>query len=183
MTTDKAIKKFTKTGDWEPLSIHSSGINGDILVGMTKNEKAKITRYNQTGKEIQNIQRENHRETLYRYQHFITENINGDICTSDYDKKAVVVVNKSGQHRFSYTGGKRNFSPYGICTDVLGHILVCHFTFQNTAVHLLDQDGHLKALLTQPEISRASCICVDNENNLCVGSNDTVTVFKYLKSA
>ena len=54
---------------------------------MTKNTMAKITRYNRTGKEIQNIQRENQIETLYRYPHFITENINGDICTSDYDKQ------------------------------------------------------------------------------------------------
>nr|XP_034310389.1 uncharacterized protein LOC105319289 [Crassostrea gigas] len=113
ITSDKTIIGFIKTGDWTPISIHSSRINGDILVGMQMG-KAKVTRYNKTGKEIENIQRDNKGEEMYSYPYYITENINGDICTSDLIKKTIVVVNKSGQHRFSYKGQGSVFNPCGI---------------------------------------------------------------------
>ncbi|XP_062571073.1 tripartite motif-containing protein 2-like [Saccostrea cucullata] len=181
ITQDNNITEFIKTGDWTPLSIHSSHINGDLLVGMWK-EHYTITRYNKTGKELQNIQRDNKGQELYSYPHYITENINGDICTSDWNK-GVVVVNKSGQHRFSYTGQGSEFHPFGICTDVLGHILVCD-SYSNS-VHLLDQDGQfLSLLLTQQQAVYCSrSVCVDDENNLYVGQNDTntLTVYKYLQ--
>ncbi|XP_061167599.1 protein PML-like [Saccostrea echinata] len=182
ITQDNNITEFIETGDWIPLSIHSSHINGDLLVGMKKDREAKVTRYNKTGKELQNIQRDNKGQGLYRIPRYITENINGDICTSDY-WKGVVVVNKSGQHRFSYTGQESGFDPYGICTDVLGHILVCD-VISNT-VHLLDQDGQfLSLLLTQQQgVKYPRSVCVDDENNLYVGqlSTNTLTLFKYTK--
>ncbi|XP_062590544.1 uncharacterized protein LOC134252123 [Saccostrea cucullata] len=183
ITQDNNITEFIKTGDWEPLSIHSSHINGDLLVGMMTEGEAKVTRYNKTGKEQQNIQRDNKGQGLYSSPHYITENINGDICTSDYDK-GVVVVNKSGQHRFSYTGQESGFWPYGICTDVLGHILVCDGYFINNSVHLLDQDGQFLSLLLtkQQGLSLPRSVCVDKENNLCVGQvSKNLTVYKYLK--
>jgi streptogramin lyase len=36
ITQETKITEFIKTGNWEPISIHSSHINGDILVGMVK---------------------------------------------------------------------------------------------------------------------------------------------------
>ncbi|XP_062571716.1 uncharacterized protein LOC134233737 isoform X1 [Saccostrea cucullata] len=192
ITQDNNITEFIKTGDWTPLSIHSSHINGDLLVGMFKetlsfmglmNEReGKVTRYNKTGKELQNIQRDNKGQGLCSNPHYITENINGDICTSDFNKWAVVVVNKSGQHKFSYTGQESKFRPYGICTDVLGHILVCDGV--SNTVHLLDQDGQfLCLLLTQEQaIYCPRSVCVDDENNLYVGQySNTLTVYKYLQ--
>nr|XP_022306140.1 uncharacterized protein LOC111112704 [Crassostrea virginica] len=150
---------------------------------MDTDKEAKVTRYSKTGKEIQNIQRDNKGQGLYEYPHYITENINGDICTSDFRKQSVVVVNKSGQHRFSYTGQKAGFCPWGICTDVLGHILVC----DSNTVHLLDQDGGFKSVILSSQQGiygpRGVCVCVDDENNLYVGQVFTsiVTVYKYLK--
>ncbi|XP_062604723.1 uncharacterized protein LOC134266513 [Saccostrea cucullata] len=183
ITQDNNITEFIKTGDWRPYSIHSSHINGDLLVGMVKSGRAKVTRYNKTGKELQNIRRDNNGQELYNYPHYITENINGDICTSDFDKCAVVVMNKSGQYRFSYTGQESLFSPFGICTDVLGHILVCDSN-RNT-VHLLDQDGQFLSLLLtkQQGVKYPRCVCVDDENNLYVGQyhTNTLTVYKYLQ--
>ncbi|XP_052682972.1 uncharacterized protein LOC128163405 [Crassostrea angulata] len=183
ITPDNTITKFIKTGDWTPLSIHSSHINGDILVGMRIALKGKVTRYNKTGKEIQNIDRDNKGQKLYSYPHYITENINGDICTSDSLKDAVVVVNKSGKHRFSYTGQASVFYPRGMCTDRLRHILVCD-TYSHT-VHLLDKDGQfLSLLLTQQQVVKNPySVCVDDENNLIVGQRytNTVTVYKYLQ--
>ncbi|XP_052678009.1 uncharacterized protein LOC128159018 [Crassostrea angulata] len=183
ITPDNTITEFIKTGDWRSLSLHSSYINGDILVGMYTDEEAKVTRYNKTGTEIQNIQRDNKGQSLYNYPHYITENINGDVCVSDYHKHAVVVVDKSGQHRFSYTGQRSRFNPYGICTDVLGHILVCDKI--SKTVHLLDQDGQFLSLLlaSQQGIDYPISVCVDDENNLWVGQwlSNTVTVYKYLQ--
>ncbi|XP_065938410.1 uncharacterized protein [Magallana gigas] len=185
ITSDNIITEFNKTGDWEPLSIHCSHINGDILVGMIKDTEGKVTRYNKTGTEIQNIQRDNKGQELYELPHYITENINGDVCVSDNNKYAVVVVDKSGRHRFSYTGQRLGFNPYGICTDVLGHILVCDtYLFSNT-VDLLDQDGQFLSLLltSQQGIDYPISVCVDDDNNLWVGQRNTttVTVYKYLQ--
>ncbi|XP_052677581.1 E3 ubiquitin-protein ligase TRIM71-like [Crassostrea angulata] len=178
ITPDNTITEFIKTGDWKPLSIHSSHINGDLLVGMF----GKVTRYNKTGTEIQNIQRDNKGQRLYGLPLYITENINGDVCVSDYNN-AVVVVDKSGQYRFFYTGQGSGFIPYGICTDVLGHILVCDSI--SKTVHLLDQDGQfLSLLLTEQQgVFGARSVCVDDENNLWVGQckTNTVTVYKYLQ--
>ncbi|XP_062595587.1 tripartite motif-containing protein 2-like [Saccostrea cucullata] len=196
ITQDNNITEFIKTGDWSPVSIHSSHINGDLLVGMGKltkakglfkmkknKEESKITRYNKTGKVLQNIERDNKGQRLYSGPIYITENINGDICTSDIIKEVVVVVNKSGQHRFSYTGQKSGFNPLGICTDVLGHILVCDDV--SDTVHLLDQDGQFLSLLLtkQQGVEDPVSVCVDDENNLYVGQQytNTLTVYKYLK--
>nr|XP_022343916.1 uncharacterized protein LOC111136995 [Crassostrea virginica]XP_022343918.1 uncharacterized protein LOC111136995 [Crassostrea virginica] len=183
ITPDKKINEFIKTGDWTPVSVHSSRINGDILVGMIKDREAKVTRYSKAGKEIQNIQRDNQGQGLYSYPRYITENINGDICTSDYNKEEVVVVNKSGQHRFSYTDQGSGFRPWGICTDVLGHILVCDSA--SDTVHLLDQDGGFLSVILSPQqgVKRPRGVCVDDENNLYVGQTftTTVTMYKYLQ--
>nr|XP_034305442.1 uncharacterized protein LOC105325102 [Crassostrea gigas] len=182
ITPDNTITEFIKTGDWAPLSIHSSHINGDILVGMVTDKEAKVTRYNKTGTEIQNIQRDNKGQDLYENPHHITENMNGDVCVSDYNKHAVMVVDKSGQHRFSYTGQGSTFNPFGICTDILGHILVCDSNSET--VHLLDQDGTFLSLLHREQgIRRPRSVCVDEENNLWVRQylTNTVTVYKYLQ--
>ena len=94
-----------------------------------------------------------------------------------------MVVNKSGQHRFSYTGQRSGFRPYGICTDVLGHILVCD-GISNT-VDLLDQDGRFLSVILSPQqgIEYPRGVYVDDENNLYVGQSgtNTVTVYKYLQ--
>ena len=196
ISPDKKITKFIKTGDWKPLSVHSSRINGDIMVGMMKDKEAKVTRYySKTGKEIQNIKKKNRGQELYSYPHYITENINGDICTSDYNKRAVVVVDKTGKHRFSYKGQMSGFRPYGICTDVLGHILFCDSS--SRIVHLLKQDGEIlkyihvhpqksgvqSDVLFQLKLAGPRAVCVDGENNLYVGQlgSNTLTVYKYLE--
>ena len=185
ITQDRKITELKKTGDWRPISIHSSRINGDILVGMWKDREAKVTRYNKAGKEVQNIQKDNQGQKLYSEPHYITENINGDICASNIDfyDGAVVVVNKSGYHRFSYTGQGSEFWPCGICTDVLGHILVCDDVSES--VHLLDQDGGFLSIILSPQqgIGYPRGLCVDDENNLHLGQahTNTLAVCKYLQ--
>ena len=90
-----------------------SNLLSDILLVI---KEAKVTRYSKAGKEIQNIQRDHLGQELYRNLCCITEKINGDFCTSGNKEDTVVVVNKSGQHRFSYEGQESRFFPWGICT-------------------------------------------------------------------
>nr|XP_034312187.1 uncharacterized protein LOC117684387 [Crassostrea gigas] len=178
ISLDNTVTEFIKTEDWEPISIHSSHINGDILVGMKRDGEAKVTRYNKNGEEIQIIQRDNKGRELYRNPYHITENINGDICTSDLSKEAVVVVNKLGQHIFSYKGQGLKIIPIGICTDIVGHILVSDGN--NCIVDILVLDGQF---LSHQGMIGPRGLCVDDENNLHVGNiyTNTVTVYKYLK--
>ena len=92
------------------------------------------------------------------------------------------MVSISGQYRFSYTGQGSGLRPIGICTDVLGHILVCDDV--SRTVHLLDQDGgFLSVILSKQGIKNPLGLCVDNENNLFVGQyvTNTVTVYKHVK--
>ncbi|XP_056018363.1 uncharacterized protein LOC125667395 [Ostrea edulis] len=199
---DDKVRKLTSDGtvitlltqDWGAPCIHSSRINGDILVGSI----SKVTRYNRTGRKLQVIEKDDKGHSLYRSPIYITENKNGDIWISDLDKGAVVVVDKSGRHRFDYggrqsdytdrqsdyTGRQFPFSPRGICKDVLGHVLVCDF--YNNSVHLLDQDGQFLSLLLTREqhgIHLPTALCVDDQHNLYLGQCDsnTINVYKYLK--
>ena len=102
-------------------------------------------------------------------------------------------MNKSGQHKFSYTGQGSDLRPLGICTDVLGHILVCDNV--SKGVQLLDQQGSLLSVIRSPQqrgIQNPYCVCVDDKNNLYVGYVGydgyaetlpfpiAVTVYKYL---
>ncbi|XP_052696269.1 uncharacterized protein LOC128174883 [Crassostrea angulata] len=100
----------------------------------------KITRYNQNGQLTQTIQHENTGLELYRQPNYVTENNNGDVVVSDYES-AVVVTERGGRHRFSYTGHPpgSNLGPLGICTDAMSHILVCCKVTET--IHILDKNG------------------------------------------
>ncbi|XP_062613386.1 uncharacterized protein LOC134275162 [Saccostrea cucullata] len=156
------------------LCIHSSRINGDILVGY----RDGVFRCDWRG---------NHRiELEYRFYYptFIIENKNGDIWVSDGEGLAVVVMDKYGGYRFNYRGQHQfEFYPLGICTNILGQVLVCDAFNDN--VHLLDQDGHfLRFLLTKEHgLRRPTALCVDDKHNLYVGewNSNTITVYKYLQ--
>eukprot|EP00105_Crassostrea_gigas_P044009 XP_019928157.1 PREDICTED: E3 ubiquitin-protein ligase TRIM71-like [Crassostrea gigas] len=175
------LQKIQTRGELE--GYHTVIQNGDLIYTDKENKvgEGKVTRYNNTGKEIQNIQRNSTYQELYSNPHYITENINGDIIVSDLQKEAVVVVNKSGHHRFSFTGQGSTFYPKGVCTDLLGHILVCDI--YSDTVHLLDQDGQFMCLLLTEVVKDPRSVCVDDENNLIVGQSNTntVTVYKYLQ--
>lgn len=100
----------------------------------------------------------------------------------DQEKKAVVVVIASGQLRFSYKGDpKSEFSPGGLCTDILSHTLVCDK--MNSAVQLLDEDGRfLSLLLIQQGMSFYLSVYIDWKNNFYVGQlfKNVVSVYRYL---
>ncbi|XP_062605178.1 uncharacterized protein LOC134266969 [Saccostrea cucullata] len=165
--------------------IYSSRITGDILLGLynTVLYTSKVTRYDKTGQKILDIEEDNQGVKLYDWPSYITENRNGDIWTSDTVK--VVVVNKSGKHRFNYIGHPSHyFNPKGICTDILGHVLVCDCSPSDAGVHLLDQDGRFLSLLLTKEhnVHRPQTMCVDDKHNLYLGQSfiTIIRVYKYL---
>nr|XP_034320657.1 uncharacterized protein LOC105323903 [Crassostrea gigas]XP_034320658.1 uncharacterized protein LOC105323903 [Crassostrea gigas]XP_034320660.1 uncharacterized protein LOC105323903 [Crassostrea gigas] len=172
---------------WEPQCVYWSPSTGDLLVGMTNydTDTGKVTRYNQSGQLTQTIQNHNTGRGLYLQPDYITENNNGDVVVSDYLSGALVVAERGGRHRFSYTGppSGSGLMPCGICTDPLSHILVCDDT--TNTVQMLDRDGQfLSHLLIRPSGIFSPCsLSYDvNTHRLWVGSglHNTVVIYRYI---
>nr|XP_034316848.1 uncharacterized protein LOC105339828 [Crassostrea gigas]XP_034316849.1 uncharacterized protein LOC105339828 [Crassostrea gigas] len=186
-TTTTFIERTDFT--WRPQCVNWSASTGDLLVGMYNDDTktGKVFRYNQSGQLTQTIQSDNTGMGLYRYPNYITENNIWDTVVSDYylGFGAVVVTEREGRHRFSYTGhpsGSR-LRPRGICTDALSHILVCDG--MTTTVQMIDKDGQfLSHLLIRPSgIFSPHSLSYDvNTHRLWVGSgnNKTVVIYRYI---
>nr|XP_034319872.1 uncharacterized protein LOC109620628 [Crassostrea gigas]XP_034319873.1 uncharacterized protein LOC109620628 [Crassostrea gigas]XP_034319874.1 uncharacterized protein LOC109620628 [Crassostrea gigas]XP_034319875.1 uncharacterized protein LOC109620628 [Crassostrea gigas]XP_034319876.1 uncharacterized protein LOC109620628 [Crassostrea gigas]XP_034319877.1 uncharacterized protein LOC109620628 [Crassostrea gigas]XP_034319878.1 uncharacterized protein LOC109620628 [Crassostrea gigas]XP_03431987 len=182
-TTTTFIKRTDST--WEPRCVYWSPSTGDLLVVMYNNDTktGKVTRYNQSGQLTQTIQNNTTGRGLYREPYYITENNNGDVVVSDY--RAVVVTERGGRLRFSYTGhpSGSELQPRGICTDALSHILVCDCRTQT--VQMIDSDGQfLSHLLIRPSgIFYPHSLSYDViTHRLWVGSwyNNTVVIYRYI---
>ncbi|XP_065937105.1 uncharacterized protein [Magallana gigas] len=184
-TTTTFIERTDST--WDPRCVYWSLSTGDLLVGMYNydTQTGKVTRYNQSGQLTQTIQYHNTGRGLYRYPNYITENNNGDVVVSE--SGAVVVTERGGRHRFSYTGhpSGSGLLPYGICTDALSHILVCDLI--TSTVQMINKDGQfLSHLLTKSqEMGRPYSLSYDvNTHRLWVGSglwyNNKVCVYRYI---
>ena len=193
MTSDGSITTLLTPDflDVSPTCIHSSHINGDLLIGFINESyplTGRVMRCDGTGRKIGDIELDGEGQGLYGYPQYITENkMNGDIVVSDNWKNALEVVDRSGRHRFDYTGHStdKSFDPRSVCTDVLGRILVSHAGYDDDSeavccISLLDRDGRfLTRLLTQPGYSdEFNSLCVDDNNNIYVAFDDKIRVFK-----
>ena len=170
---------------WEPRCVYCSPSSGDLLVGMCGKHThvGKVMRYNSAGILTQTIQEGKTSLTLYSDPRYITENNNGDVVVSDtWPGKAVVVTSYEGKHRFSYRGppSGSELDPYGACTDVLSHILVCDNA--TDTVQMLNKDGEfLSYLLTREAVSNPRSLSYDmSTHQLWVVSSDKVCVYRYL---
>lgn len=179
----------TTGSTWKPQCVYWSPLNRDLLVGMYSEiteytGKGRIIRYNQTGLITQQIPHGDRELELYTKPRYITENLNENIIVSDYSlwSGAVVVTERGGHHRFSYTGHppESGILPKGICTDTLSNIIVCDT--RSKAVQLIDRDGQfLTHLLTESlEMGTPQCLSYDFNNHcLYVAYNKMVCVYKY----
>lgn len=180
--------KINTLSEWKPLCVYWSPFTEDLLVGMVGQfvataNKGIVIRYNQAGEITQRMQENNNEQKLYSKPRFITDSNTGDVLVSDYCNVicSVVVTERGGRHRFSYTGHKSVIHPLGICTDTLSNILVC----ERATVHLLDKDGQfLLLLLIRPSgIFSPKSLSYDlNTNRLWVVSKNKIVVYRYIDS-
>lgn len=159
-------------GGWWEWSIFCSHQNGDILVGMTDEnlDHGRVVRFNKLGKLMQTIEYDDRNKLLYSVPRYIVENVNRDVCTSD--NAGIVVVDKTGKHRFTYDLKV----PHGLCVNSHGHIIACNWT---SAIHVINHNGHLLCIMgveTRDVIS----LSIDEEDNLYAGSDSSniVSVYK-----
>lgn len=105
-----------------------------------RDKQTRVVRYSGST-EKQRIQYNDKEQPLYSPygEKFIRENKNLDICVSDFYAKAVVVVNREGKLKFTYSGppstSKKSFKPYGIATDCWSRILIA----DSHTIHILDR--------------------------------------------
>ena len=166
--------------------IHSSHINGDLLIGLFISLTGRVMRCDGTGRKIGDIELDEEGQRLYGFPLYITENkMNGDIVVCDDWKEALVVVDRSGRHRFDYKGHSTDkpFHPMGVCTDLLGRILVTHYDTKHTNfISLLSHDGQFLTRLLREEqsryISAFGSLCVDDKNNIYVAYDSKIKVFR-----
>ena len=136
----------------------------------------KVKRYSGST-ENQSTQRDDHGKPLYKSVGNINENRNLDICVTNYDAGAVVVVRAAGKLCFRYTNPpstpRESFLLIGITTDSLGNILTSDYI--NDCFHIIDQDGHFLRYIHKFEWVN---LCVDSRDNLFVAELFTVKVKK-----
>nr|XP_034319860.1 uncharacterized protein LOC109619606 isoform X2 [Crassostrea gigas] len=183
-TTTTFIKRTDST--WKPRCVYWSPSTGDLLVGMRclNTVTGKVIRYNNSGQLTQTIHHDNTGLGLFNEPHYITENNNGDVVVSDWFS-GVVVTERGGRHRFSYTGNPSGsgLEACGICSDPLSHILVCDS--KTKTVQMIDKDGQfLSHLLIRPSGIFTPCsLSFDvKTHRLWVGSedNNTVVIYRYI---
>ncbi|XP_062604055.1 uncharacterized protein LOC134265846 [Saccostrea cucullata] len=180
VTQEKKTIPLINTGKWTPTTLHCSSRNGDILIGMYLKHDAKVARYDAKGREMCDIQKDANGVNLYRNPCYITENINRDVCVSDWNGECLIVTDRGGKHKFSYSGSGSRFYPRGIATDDAGRIYI--LDGWSDAVHVLGADGKQLALISTEDhgVEGPLSICFGTKGNLWIGNrfNNTIAVIK-----
>ncbi|XP_065944627.1 E3 ubiquitin-protein ligase TRIM71 [Magallana gigas] len=168
--TDTVVTMFT-TGDWEPYGVTNTA-SGDLLVCLRKDDQSKVVRYSSTGTVLQEIQYDSQCQPLYIWAIYITENVNGDIIVTDFEKKAVVAVDRFGIFRYSYSGKDSKFRALSVTTDSVGHVIVTDF--DGNKIHMLDRDGRfLRFIIPEGGINRPRSVCILGHGEMLVGECKT----------
>lgn len=156
---------------WEPLGVCCT-TSVDLLIVLNNDKISKVERYS-GHKKKQSIKYNEEGHPLYSpgsYNKYICENRNLDICLSDFEAHAVVVVNEFGKFRFTYTGSHsitlKTFSPAGITSDIRSRILIADIN--NRCIHIINQNGHFLRYIDNCRLYAPFGVCVDTKGNLLV---------------
>lgn len=170
--------------EWKSQCVYCSQSSGDLLVGNISRHThtGKVTRYNNRNQITQTIRGTFRHSKIYDPR-FITENNNGDVIVSDWNR-AVVVTSREGIYRFSYAGPPSGLPlrPQGICTDAFSQILVCDLS--TNTVQMISKDGQFLSYLLIRKNSRSPrYLSYDiNRHVLWVGHGKTckLSVYRYI---
>lgn len=184
---NKQVEEVIRFETWLPVNVCSTS-SGDLYIIMMSSydlKQTKVVGYADF-KEKQSIQFNDKGQPLYSYEpnKFLCENSNQDICVSDSEAGAVVVVNRNGRLRFTNTGpsstAERSFCPYGITTD--SHCRILTADSDDNCIHILDQDGHFLRYINNIDIDYPWGLWVDKKDNLFVGefSSGKVKKIKFI---
>ncbi|XP_076096352.1 uncharacterized protein LOC143067141 [Mytilus galloprovincialis] len=122
--------------------------NNNLAVGLDYNE---IRMIDLEGNTVNSIQVES-KSTL-----FILVYCNNKIIYLDYLDGAVYCYDESGKQIWRYTQDLS--SPYGLCTDTYGNIIVANY-YSNTIVVISKDGQNSKVLISEEDgLVRPQCIC------------------------
>ena len=152
--------------------------NKNIVVTLHDERNVKV--YNIDGEIIQTFD-----HITFRCPRTVAVNkVNQDIYICD--ERKVLAVGADGRLQYEYTGqGDREFTPYDVCTDQMGHVFIADR--DNDRVHVLDQEGRfIQYILTsQQGLGWPVTTDVDREGYLWVGKQvgptGYVEVARYLQ--
>lgn len=157
---------------WNPSNLCTTFF-GDLLVAMFSDDEtqSKVVCYS-GNKEKRTFQFDDESKPLYsgnKKIKFITENRNLDICVSDCDAGAVVVIDYTGKLQLRYTGhpltaNDHPFNPFGITTDHQSQILTADI--DNHRIHILDQKGAFLRYIDNCDLNYPFGVCVDRSDYL-----------------
>lgn len=181
------ISKLLDLSGWIPFGV-TFNADDDLMVCMRREDyqESKVGIFSQ-GKLKKEIQFDETGKPLFsasRNNMYIKENANKDICVSDWNACAVIVLKSSGELRFRYTGNLsrsfKQFYPHGIVTDNYCRILVVDR--KNDCLHVIDSNGKFLTYITC-SLQDPYVLSMDPDENVWVGEYDTgcVKVIRYLE--
>lgn len=175
--TDKNTSKRKEIGKWKPISIFFSAKEKLFYVGQAKDNDAKITRYKMNWKKKDDIHtNEAENRNFFQYPAYLVKNINGDLCVSDNNSR-VIVVDDNKELRFKYPAVDQDgFTPYGICTDSGGRILIVDSS--SRCIHIINKGGQLiRRIKMSAHLREPRGLCIDNRGKCYVGTNGSIYVY------
>ncbi|XP_062603614.1 uncharacterized protein LOC134265423 [Saccostrea cucullata] len=179
---------FIETGVWKPTCICSSQIEERILLGLTKDNEAKISWYDSTEDENREVKNINGKD-LFQLPSGMVESKEGELYVIDAKVRVLVGLNKKCHLKFTYRGqNPSSFYPSGVCINKYDHILVSDY--RSNAICILNKNGNflklLDFVLDKSALISPRALCTDGKETLFIGHSDRksegtkINIYKYL---